>query len=639
MGMRSWWTNMKLSYKVGLGFLWVSLLVLVVLGGLWWFQEKEMERFRNKVEQATQALEEIQEIRSGHIRWKVNVLTHLLNEDLSGLKPDLTFEKLQKFRRLNSFEVSPSVWQTLESSAQEINQLIQKMKEAEDIDVAIDYYNSFQKVSKRFLWEGLEKMLAEYRNFVKKEKELLLEKKKLVRNVYIIFVGFLILFILGLSRFVGKRLERYMGQVLEAGHEIAKGNFRVALDLSRGDELGIMMRALDEIKHSMNEVVCETQKICQKLAPFVKEFRGLGEEVKNQSTEIEVTLSEVVKLSQGIFSRIEEQAHSLRELKEAIEEISQNVTQTSEISRLTMEKVRENQALIQEVDRSSKEVEEIIDLISHIAEQTKYLALNATIEAARAGEAGKGFTVVANEVKELARQTNEAAASITERIFRMREGIKKNVEASQEIVRTFQEVEERAVSIASAIEEQSALISQIGERSHQDQEDVQTMVDRIENVHRRFQEVERSIIQNVEFVNQLEGFVQDLLDLINRFRTFQTERRQYSRIRFHEKVSFSVGTKTYRGRLKDFGFGGIYIFSDYRPPKNTYLQAQLRINHTLIKVEGQVARVDSEGFGLKLTTIGEEDLQKLRRALEQYLPADRVEKELQRLLGNLYRSS
>ena len=634
------WKDFKLGYKVGLGFIFVIFIVLGVLAALWFYQERAVGRFQSRIEKISKALETLQEIRATHILWEVNLLEALLSKEFIYIKPNQTFEKLKKFKKIEDYSVSRETWEILEETSKIINVLVEKIRHSGDINEAMKYYNAFQKASKRFLWDGLERLLKEYRDFLEREKKILQERKLLVQKVYTGFVIFLVLSILAFSRLVGRRLEKYMNEILVASREIARGNFQISLDLSRKDELGLMMRSLDEIKSSLNflinRVIAGTHHICEELAPFVEEFKGVGLKAEEKSRELKAELEKILKRAEKIFEGIEVQTRALGELRKAIQEIAENVTRTNMVSHEAMEKARYSQDLTNRVHQAAEEVAETTVLISRIAEQTKYLALNASIEAARAGEAGKGFAVVANEVKELARQVSEAAVSITQKVRNMQSLSNETVQRIGEVIETFQEVTDRASTIAGAIEEQTAVVTEIGTQAEDNRTGVEHMTHSIRNISKIFEDVFSGLNRNLEFIYHLEELAQKLLNHIQKFKTFNEDRRRFTRIRFHEEIKFLWAGRTYKAYIRDIGAAGAYVESKVKPPLGEKVRLFLKLSRgPAMEMEAKVVRKNADGFGVQITYIEDKYLSAFRSWLVEYLSPERAQKEMEEFLLNL----
>ena len=118
---------------------------------------------------------------------------------------------------------------------------------------------------------------------------------------------------------------------------------------------------------------------------------------------------------------------------------------------------------VKELGKAGEDISNVTETIAEISEQVNLLALNATIEAARAGEAGKGFAVVANEIKELAHQTASAATEIQNRIEQVQSVTRATIAGIIEATKYVTENTEVVSTIASAVEEQSAMVSEIAQ--------------------------------------------------------------------------------------------------------------------------------------------------------------------------------
>jgi methyl-accepting chemotaxis protein len=502
--------NLKLGYKVGIGFLTLFTIFIGVLGLLWLYHQKVSRDYTERLELAYLNLLAIEEIRSDHIRWKVNLLTNFINEDFAEVKPDESLEKLARFKTFNSYQISPTLWNQLEAYFKEMNEQVMNIKKSRSAEEAHQAFNKFQEASKKFLWDGLEKFLEEYFGFLEKEKERLKREQMILVGVYILAIVTILLVLFFGIALINKRISLEMSKVIKASREIAQGNLRLSLVQHREDEVGIIFRAMDEIRSSINELILHSQQIGEKMKPIIRAFTELSSEVKDKSLSTENIINEVSEELSHIVSNIEDQANLLSQLKLAIEEISKTVMKTTDSVKVSMDKALYAQEMIKDLENASKEIEKIVEFIRSLAEQTNLLALNASIEAARAGEAGKGFAVVANEVKELARQTDSAGVEVTNKIKDLQELHQKIISAVSDIAKTFEEVRDLANITASAIEEQSIAVKDIEHQGQLIKEKSIEVNEKTKQIYLSFKPLEEAINKNLGLISHLDEFIKSL---------------------------------------------------------------------------------------------------------------------------------
>jgi methyl-accepting chemotaxis protein len=629
--------NLKLGYKVGIGFLVLFTIFIGISGLLWLYHQKVSRNYTERLEQAYLNLLAIEEIRSDHIRWKVNLLTNFINEDFAEVKPDESLEKLARFKTFNSYQISPALWNQLEAYFKEMNEQVMNIKKSRSAEEAHQAFNKFQEASKKFLWDGLEKFLEEYFGFLEKEKEKLKREQMILVGVYILAIVTILLVLFFGIAFISKRLSIEMSKVIKASREIAQGNLRLSLVQHREDEVGIIFRAMDEIRSSINELILHSQQIGEKMEPIIRAFTELSSEVRDKSLSTENIINEVSEELSHIVSNIEDQANLLSQLKLAIEEISKTVMKTTDSVKVSMDKALYAQEMIKDLENASKEIEKIVEFIRSLAEQTNLLALNASIEAARAGEAGKGFAVVANEVKELARQTDSAGVEVTNKIKDLQELHRKIISAVSDIAKTFEEVRDLANITASAIEEQSIAVKDIEHQGQLIKEKSIEVNEKTKQIYLSFKPLEEAINKNLGLISHLDEFIKELMDSLAHYQTYKVDRRRFTRVNFYENIKFEIAGKEFVGTLKDFSVGGLYLFSTYKPRTGEKIRLTLIVDEEPITLEGEVIRVDDQGFAVKYTYIDDANLSRLRKIFLKYLPANKVEKELEEFLNGIYR--
>ncbi len=271
---------------------------------------------------------------------------------------------------------------------------------------------------------------------------------------------------------------------------MAAGDRALAVpDTERGDEIGVMARALEGFRVGLVEAerleaeaktrqeaelarARERERLTRsfddavghalaRLAAAVDGVRGTAGDLAGAARETASQSAAASHAAEESTANVNAVAGATEELEASTREISGRVQDSRAISRRAVERIESASADAGSLETATARIGDVVGLISDIAAQTNLLALNATIEAARAGDMGKGFAVVAGEVKTLATQTARA----TDEIRGQMEGVRRTsgeVVAAIAAVRTvIAEMDGVVGSIAAAVEEQSAATAEI----------------------------------------------------------------------------------------------------------------------------------------------------------------------------------
>jgi len=276
--------------------------------------------------------------------------------------------------------------------------------------------------------------------------------------------GVSLLLFLGFSMFVLKRqISDPLQQLSRQAQDIASGNLHEVKGFDRVDEIGMIMRSINQAGLNLRALVDD-----------------VGVRVNNLSS----TSGQIAHGNQELSGRTEQTAASVEQTAASMEQITATVKQNADtaneasaLAHAASESAVRGGKVVQQVTQtmhgiteSSRKISDIISVIDSIAFQTNILALNAAVEAARAGEAGRGFAVVASEVRLLAGRSADAAKEIKNLIGasvdRVEAGAKLVEQAQKSIHDIVGQVQRTAVlinEINSASVEQAEGVSQIGQ--------------------------------------------------------------------------------------------------------------------------------------------------------------------------------
>ncbi|MDR2555346.1 MAG: methyl-accepting chemotaxis protein [Fibromonadaceae bacterium] len=277
--------------------------------------------------------------------------------------------------------------------------------------------------------------------------------------------------------------------VVKTLSHMEKGDMTVRANLERGDELGKLARALDNLAEKLQGIFKGLRENSETLASSAEELSSVGRQVASVSEEnvsisttvassaeqaatninamasgaeeASVNASDVASSAEQTSMNMNTIAAAIEEMSASISEISSNAGDASHIVHEATQKAHQATEVMGKLGAAAKEIGQVTDVIKKIADKTNLLALNATIEAASAGEAGKGFAVVAGEIKELANQSATSAEDIAQRVNGIQTGTGEAVEVIKDVSEIIGKVNHSVEAISSHVGQQTKASNEI----------------------------------------------------------------------------------------------------------------------------------------------------------------------------------
>ncbi|SDB92651.1 aerotaxis receptor [Paraburkholderia lycopersici] len=215
-------------------------------------------------------------------------------------------------------------------------------------------------------------------------------------------VAILLLLVAWIDMQISHPVERVLRQALD----IATGKRNEDLHMDRVDEIGMILRAIEQSGLNLRSLVDDIGEQIPGLGSTSREMAQGSIDLGSRSEETAASLEHTAASIEQITAAVRNNAQTAGRANELAVAASAAAAHGCEM----MDKVT---ATMDGITVSSRRISEIVDVIDGIAFQTNILALNAAVEAARAGESGRGFAVVAGEVRALAQRSANAAKEVT----------------------------------------------------------------------------------------------------------------------------------------------------------------------------------------------------------------------------------
>ncbi|WP_277374617.1 methyl-accepting chemotaxis protein [Pseudomonas sp. AA-38] len=319
-----------------------------------------------------------------------------------------------------------------------------------------------------------EAMLTQLDRVQSLQREVMHGEQRTSSGLIVLVAALALLLGLCAALLISKLIVRPLRQVITQAERIAAGDLSVQLDVSRDDEVGQLLAAMQSMASNLRNMVGRLQGGVERISAAAQALSGVTEQTrlgvngqKAETDQVATAMSQMAATVHEVARNAEVAAAATRNAEERVGAGNQVVGQTLQRVDQLAKAMNTTTASIERLSQDAQRIDAVLDVIKSVAEQTNLLALNAAIEAARAGEQGRGFAVVADEVRALARRTQQSTAEIETLIATLREGTQRTVQDMQQSASLVTHAVTDANQTESALSAISEAVAQIFDMNQQ----------------------------------------------------------------------------------------------------------------------------------------------------------------------------
>ncbi|SDU87128.1 methyl-accepting chemotaxis protein [Pseudomonas mucidolens] len=285
-------------------------------------------------------------------------------------------------------------------------------------------------------------------------------QEQLHESAWLIIVSSALALLMGLiaAWVITRLIVTPLRSVIGVAQKIAAGDLSGRMEVTRRDEMGQLMLAMQQMGSGLSSMVSGLQAGIEQLASSAHSLSSVTEQTNIEVSSQKEETEQVATAMNQMTATVHDVARNAEEAAQAAQTADAKVDGGQRVVRQSLQRIEllasSAMSASTSIERLSAEIQNIgsvLEVIKSVAEQTNLLALNAAIEAARAGEQGRGFAVVADEVRALARRTQQSTEEIERLVSTLRSAAQSSV---QEIKQSGELVK---LAVSDALETESAL--------------------------------------------------------------------------------------------------------------------------------------------------------------------------------------
>ena len=342
-----------------------------------------------------------------------------------------------------------------------------------------------------------------------------------------------LLIVLAIALFISNGVTGPLDEVVEAADQIAEGDLTVNLSSQdRADEMGNLLRALQRMVRSLNDIVGQVQKSGLQVNTSINQISVTGKQQQATANEIASTATEIGATAKEISATSLELVNMMNDATAVAEDTASLAAKGQEgLTRMreTMTQLTDAAGIIQAklgvLNEKAANINQVVTTITKIADRTNLLSLNAAIEAEKAGEYGRGFSVVATEIRRLADQTAVATYDIEQMVKEMQAAVSAGTlgmnQTAQDIHSGVKEVQAVGAQLAQIIQQVQALAPRfelVNSGMQSQATGGQQISDSLSQLTKSVQQTAQSLEQSNQAIEQLKTTAYALREGVSRFK-------------------------------------------------------------------------------------------------------------------------